>query len=99
MVEAEARVSSLQREVDRVSSLLSKAQDLESVQRDRAQTLSQSLQDSNAAHSATQGRLATLQKNLTLTEQERKQLQVRHTHTEADTNMKEIYTPSSPNAL
>lgn len=80
VVETEARVSSLQREVDRVSSLLSKAQDVESVQRDRIQSLSQSLQDSNAAHSVNQGRLATLQKNLTHTEQERKQLQVRHKH-------------------
>lgn len=76
MAEGESRISSLQREVDRLTALLSKAQDGESVQKERALALSQSLQEATAAHSATQGRLAALQKTLGQAESERRQLQV-----------------------
>lgn len=76
MAEGESRISSLQREVDRLTALLSKAQDGESVQKERALAFSQSLQEVTAAHSATQGRLAALQKTLGQAESERRQLQV-----------------------
>lgn len=76
VAEGESHVSSLQREVDRLTASLSKAQDGESVQKERALALSQSLQEAVAAHSATQGRLAALQKTLGQAESERRQLQV-----------------------
>lgn len=77
MAEGEARLASLQREVERLTALLSKAQDGESVHKERVLALSQSLQEATAAHSATQGRLAALQKTLGQAETERRQLQVR----------------------
>lgn len=67
---------SLQREVERLSQLLAKAQEGESGQRERVQSLALSLQEATSAHSATQGRLSTVQKSLGLAEQERRQLQV-----------------------
>ena len=69
-------MSALQREVERLTQLLAKALEGESSQRERVQSLAQSLQEATAAHSATQGRLSTLQKTLGLAEQERRQLQV-----------------------
>lgn len=77
MAEGEARLASLQREVERLTALLSKAQDGESVHKERVLALSQSLQEATTAHSATQGRLAALQKTLGQAETERRQLQVR----------------------
>lgn len=77
VAEGEARLASLQREVERLTALLSKAQDGESVHKERVLALSQSLQEATAAHSATQGRLAALQKTLGQAETERRQLQVR----------------------
>lgn len=76
MAEGEGNISSLQREVDRLTLLLSKAQEAETVQKERALALSQDLQEATAAHSVTQGRLGALQKTLGQTENERRQLQV-----------------------
>lgn len=78
VTEGEARLASLQREVERLTAVLSKAQDGESVHKERVLALSQSLQEATAAHSATQGRLSTLQKTLGQAETERRQLQVRY---------------------
>ncbi len=89
--EGEARVASLQREVERLTALLSKAQDGESVQKERVLTLSQSLQEATAAHSATQGRLAALQKTLGQVETERRQLQVRSTSYYDNANYNNYY--------
>ena len=76
VAEGESRVSSLLREVEKLSQALSKAQEGESSLREKNQTLSQSLQEATAAHSATQGRLAVVQKSQCLAEQDRRQLQV-----------------------
>uniref|UniRef100_A0A8C7KRB4 Rootletin-like n=1 Tax=Oncorhynchus kisutch TaxID=8019 RepID=A0A8C7KRB4_ONCKI len=70
-------VASLQREVDRLSQALSKAQEGEVCLREKNQSLSQSLQEATVAHSATQGRLVALQKTLGLAEQDRRHLQER----------------------
>uniref|UniRef100_A0A8B9RJA6 Ciliary rootlet coiled-coil, rootletin n=1 Tax=Astyanax mexicanus TaxID=7994 RepID=A0A8B9RJA6_ASTMX len=77
VVDAESRVAALQREMDRLTAVLCKVQDAECVQREKAQTVSLTLQETAAAHSATQGRLATLQKSLSTAEQDRRLLQVR----------------------
>uniref|UniRef100_A0A673XCW3 Ciliary rootlet coiled-coil, rootletin n=1 Tax=Salmo trutta TaxID=8032 RepID=A0A673XCW3_SALTR len=69
-------VTSLQRELDRLSQALSKAQEGEVCLREKNQSLSQSLQEATVAHSATQGRLVALQKTLGLAEQDRRHLQV-----------------------
>uniref|UniRef100_A0A8C8DBX3 Rootletin-like coiled-coil domain-containing protein n=1 Tax=Oncorhynchus tshawytscha TaxID=74940 RepID=A0A8C8DBX3_ONCTS len=70
-------VASLQREVDRLSQALSKAQEGEVCLREKNQSLSQSLQEATVAHTATQGRLVALQKTLGLAEQDRRHLQER----------------------
>lgn len=76
VAEGESCVASLQREVDRLSQALSKAQEGEVCLREKNQSLSQSLQEATVAHSATQGRLVALQKTLGLAEQDRRHLQV-----------------------
>lgn len=76
VAEGESRVTSLQREVDRLSQALSKVHEGEACLREKTQNLSQSLQEATAAHSATQGRLVALQKTLGLAEQDRRHLQV-----------------------
>jgi len=69
-------VASLQREVERLSQALLKVQEAEGLLKEKSQGLNQSLQEASTAHSATQGRLVTLQKNLSVSEQEKRQLQV-----------------------
>lgn len=68
-------MASLQREVERLSQALLKAQEGEALLKERSQSLNQNLQEASATHSATQGRLVTLQKNLSASEQEKRQLQ------------------------
>uniref|UniRef100_A0A8C7GH56 Ciliary rootlet coiled-coil, rootletin n=1 Tax=Oncorhynchus kisutch TaxID=8019 RepID=A0A8C7GH56_ONCKI len=72
-----SRVTSLQRELERLSQALSKVHEGEACLREKTQNLSQSLQEATAAHSATQGRLVALQKTLGLAEQDRRHLQER----------------------
>lgn len=81
VLDAEIRIGSLQKEVDRLTALLSRAQDAECVQREKVQSVSHSLQEATSAHSTTQGRLCTLQKNLSTSEQDRRLLQVRASYT------------------
>ena len=69
-------MASLQREVERLSHALLKAQEGEGLLKERNQSLSQSLHEASATHSTTQGRLLTLQKTLSTSEQEKRQLQV-----------------------
>jgi chromosome segregation ATPase len=69
-------VASLQREVERLNQALLKVQEGEGLLKERNQSLSQSLQEVSVSHSATQGRLVTLQKSLSTSEQEKRQLQV-----------------------
>lgn len=76
VAEGESCVTSLQRELDRLTQALSKAQEGEVCLREKNQSLSQSLQEATVAHSATQGRLVALQKTLGLAEQDRRHLQV-----------------------
>lgn len=69
-------MSLLQREVEKLSQALLKAQDGETLLKGKTTSLSQSLQDAAASHSSTQGRLAALQKTLTATEQDKRLQQV-----------------------
>lgn len=76
VAEGEARVSLLQREVERLSQALLKAQEGESLLREKTTSLNQSLQEAATAHSSTQSRLAALQKTLTVAEQDKRLQQV-----------------------
>lgn len=76
MAEGEARVSLLQREVERLSQALLTAQEGESLLKEKSASLNQSLQEVAAAHSSTQSRLAALQKTLTVAEQDKRLQQV-----------------------
>lgn len=76
MAEGEARVSLLQREVERLNQALLKAQEGESLLKEKSTCLNQSLQEAAATHSSTQSRLAALQKTLTLAEQDKRLQQV-----------------------
>lgn len=79
VAEGEARVSLLQREVERLSQALLKAQEGESLLREKSVSLSQSLQEATAAHSSTQTRLVALQKTLSVAEQDKTLLHVSET--------------------
>lgn len=79
VAEGEARVSVLQREVDKLSQALLKAQENESLLKERTASLNMSLNEATTAHSSSQSRLAALQKSLTVSEQEKQQLQVSDT--------------------
>lgn len=70
-------MTSLQSEVERLNQALLKAQESESLLKEKTISLNQSLQEATAAHSSTQGRLAALQKTLSVTEQDKRHLQVR----------------------
>lgn len=74
--EGEARVSLLQREVERLSQALLKAQEGESALREKTSVLKKSLQEAAASHGSTQGRVAALQKTLSAAEQDKRILQV-----------------------
>lgn len=76
VAEREARVSQLQRDVDRLSQNLLKAQEGESALKEKAASLSQTLQEVTASHSSTQSRLLALQKTLGSAEQDKRLLQV-----------------------
>ena len=83
VAEGEARVSLLQREVERLSQALLRAQEGESALKEKTASLSQTLQEAAAAHSGTQSRLVALQKTLSLVEQDKKLLQVSPRKTKA----------------
>lgn len=70
-------MSLLQREVERLSQALLKTQEGESLLREKATSLNQSLQEAASAHSSSQSRLAALQKTLTVAEQDKRLQQVR----------------------
>lgn len=74
-------MSILQREVERLSQALLKAQEGESLLKEKSTSLNQSLQEVAAAHSSTQTRLAALQKSLSTAEQDKRHLQVSETET------------------
>ena len=76
VAEGEARVSLLQREVERLSQALLKAQESESALKEKTSSLKKSLQEAAASHSSTQSRLTGLQKTLTVAEQDKRLLQV-----------------------
>lgn len=76
VADGEVRVSLLQREVERLSQALVKAQESESLLKEKTLSLNHSLQEATAAHSSTQSGLAALQKTLSVTEQEKNLLQV-----------------------
>ena len=79
MADGEARASLLQREVERLSQALLRAQEGESVLKETVSSLRKSLQEAAAAHSSTQSRLAALQKMLSAAEQDKRLLQVSET--------------------
>lgn len=62
--------------MERLSQALLKAQEDESLLREKTSSLRKSLQEAVASHSSTQSRLATLQKTLTEAEQTKRMLQV-----------------------
>lgn len=62
--------------MERLSQALLKAQEDESLLREKTSSLRKSLQEAAASHSSTQSRLATLQKMLTEAEQTKRMLQV-----------------------
>lgn len=72
-------MSLLQREVERLSQALLKAQEAESLLKEKSTSLNQGLQEAAAAHSSTQSRLVALQKTLSLAEQDKRLLQVSET--------------------
>lgn len=72
-------MSLLQREVERLSQALLKAQEGESFLKEKTSSLKNSLQEAAASHSGTQSRLAALQKALSVAEQDKRLLQVRQT--------------------
>lgn len=69
-------MSLLQREVERLSQALLKAQEGENSLKEKTTSLKKSLQEASAAHSCTQSRLAALQKTLSAAEQDKRLLQV-----------------------
>lgn len=69
-------MSLLQREVERLSQALLKAQEGESVLKEKTSSLKKSLQEATASHGSTQSRLAALQKTLSVAEQDKRLLQV-----------------------
>lgn len=77
VAEGDARVSVLQKEADRLNQALLRCQEAESAVREKAVSLSQTLQEVTASHSDTQTRLLALQKALSSSEQDRRLLQVR----------------------
>lgn len=79
VAEGEARVSLLQREVERLSEALLKAQEGESLLKEKTSSLKKSLQEAAASHGSTQSRLAALQKMLSAAEQDKRLLQVSET--------------------
>lgn len=79
VAEGEARVSLLQREVERLSQALLKSREDESLLKEKASALKKSLQEAVASHSSTQSRLAALQKTLSDAEQAKMLLQVSET--------------------
>lgn len=76
VTEGESRVSQLQREVDRLNEIVLKAQEGESALKEKAASLSQTLQEVTASHSGMQSRLLALQKTVLSTEQDKRLLQV-----------------------
>ena len=70
-------MSQLQREVDRLTQSLLRAQESECLLKERAASLNLSISEATAAQSSSQSRLALLQKSLTTSELEKQQLQVR----------------------
>lgn len=72
-------MSLLQREVERLSQALLKAQEGESLLKEKASSLKKSLQEAAASHGSTQSRLAALQKALSAAEQDKRLLQVSET--------------------
>lgn len=74
-------MSVLQREVDRLNQALLKAQEGESLLKEKFTSLNQSLQGVSAAHSSTETRVAALQKTLSVAEQDKRHLQVSGTKT------------------
>lgn len=76
VAEGEARVSLLQREVERLTQTLLRAQEGDATLREKAVSLSQTLQEVTASHSGTQSRLLSLQKALSSSEQDKRRLQV-----------------------
>ena len=85
VAEGEARVSSLQREVDRLNQALLKAQEGESALKQKVTSFNQTLQEVAAAHSSTQSRLVALQKTLNVAEQDKRLLQVSELEVETKT--------------
>lgn len=69
-------MSVLQREVERLSHALLKAEEEESVLKEKMSSLRMSLQEAAASQSAQQSRLAALQKMLAEAERDRRLLQV-----------------------
>lgn len=72
-------MSLLQRDVERLSQALLKAQDGESFLREKTSSLKKSLQEAEASHSSTQSCLASVQKMLSVAEQDKRLLQVSET--------------------
>lgn len=79
VAEGEARTSLLQREVERLSQALFKAQENESLLREKAMSLKKSIQEAAASHNNTQSRVTALQKVLSEAEQDKRLLQVSKT--------------------
>lgn len=77
VTEGEARVALLQREVEMLSQALLKSQEGETLLREKITSLNQTIQEAAALQSSTQGRMAALQKTLSMAEQDRRLLQVR----------------------
>lgn len=77
VTEGEARVALLQREVEMLSQTLLKSQEGETLLREKITSLNQTIQEAAALQSSTQGRMAALQKTLSMAEQDRRLLQVR----------------------
>lgn len=67
----------LQREVEMLSQALLKSQEGETLLREKITSLNQTIQEAAALQSSTQGRMAALQKTLSMAEQDRRLLQVR----------------------
>lgn len=85
-------MSLLQREVERLSQALLKAQESESVLKEKTSSLKKSLQEAVASHSSTQSRLTALQKTLTVAEQDKRLLQVSGTEGMLKNNVGETWT-------
>ena len=88
VAEGEVRVALLQRDVERLSQALLKAQESESSLKEKVTSLNQSLQEVAAAHSSTETRRAALQKSLSVSEQDKRPLQVSETKTKTSSGQK-----------